>query len=64
MLGAFAAGGLVIGLGQQFVGDLGGGPAAYGMLFAAVFLGLAARHVARARGCSPGSPGGGCSGCP
>ncbi len=41
MLGAFAAGGLVIGLGQQFAVDLGGGPAAYGVLFAAVFLGLA-----------------------
>ncbi len=41
MLGAFAAGGLVIGLGQQFAADLGGGPAGYGVLFAAVFLGLA-----------------------
>jgi dTMP kinase len=41
MLGAFAAGGLVIGLGQQFAVDLGGGPAAYGVLFAAVFFGLA-----------------------
>jgi dTMP kinase len=41
MLGAFAAGGLVIGLAQQFAVDLGGGPAAYGVLFAAVFFGLA-----------------------
>lgn len=41
MLGAFAAGGCVIALGQQFVALLGGGNAAYGMLFGAVFLGLA-----------------------
>lgn len=42
MLGAFAAGGAVVGLARTFVGDLGGGDAAYGMLFAGVFLGLAA----------------------
>jgi dTMP kinase len=42
MLGAFAAGGLVIGLGQRFAADLGAGPAGYGVLFAAVFIGLAA----------------------
>jgi dTMP kinase len=41
MLGAFAAGGLVIGLGQRFAQDLGAGPAGYGVLFAAVFIGLA-----------------------
>ena len=41
MLGAFAAGGCVIALGQQFVALLGGGDAAYGILFGAVFLGLA-----------------------
>jgi dTMP kinase len=42
MLGAFAAGGAVIGLARTYVGDLGGGDAAYGVLFGAVFLGLAA----------------------
>jgi dTMP kinase len=41
MLGAFAAGGAVIGLARTYVGDLGGGDAAYGMLFGAVFTGLA-----------------------
>lgn len=41
MLGAFAAGGAVIGLARTYVGDLGGGDAAYGVLFGAVFLGLA-----------------------
>ena len=42
MLGAFAAGGLVIGLAQRFVADLGAGAPGYGALFAAVFLGMAA----------------------
>ena len=41
MLGAFAAGGAVIALGRQFVGLLGGGEAAFGLLFGAVFSGLA-----------------------
>ena len=41
MLGAFAAGGLVIGLAQRFVKDLGAGAAGYGVLFAMVFLGMA-----------------------
>jgi dTMP kinase len=41
ILGAFAAGGAVIGLARTYVGDLGGGDAAYGVLFGAVFLGLA-----------------------
>jgi dTMP kinase len=41
MLGAFIAAGAVIGLARTFVGDLGGGEAAYGILFAAVFTGLA-----------------------
>lgn len=41
MLGAFAAGGAVVGLARTYVGDLGGGEAAYGVLFGAVFLGLA-----------------------
>jgi dTMP kinase len=41
MLGAFAAGGFVIGLAQAFVNDLGAGSPGYGILFAAVFGGLA-----------------------
>jgi dTMP kinase len=39
--GAFAAGGVVIGLARVYVADLGGGDPGYGMLFAAVFAGLA-----------------------
>jgi dTMP kinase len=41
ILGAFAAGGVVIGLAQVHVSDLGGGNAGYGVLFGSVFLGLA-----------------------
>ena len=41
MLGAFAAGGIVIGLAQAFVADLRAGSPGYGTLFAAVFVGLA-----------------------
>ncbi|MEI7697955.1 MAG: dTMP kinase, partial [Actinomycetes bacterium] len=41
MVGAFIAAGAVIGLARTFVGDLGGGEAAYGILFGAVFTGLA-----------------------
>ena len=41
MVGAFSAAGAVIGLARTFVGDLGGGDAAYGVLFASVFTGLA-----------------------
>ena len=41
MVGAFCAAGAVIGLARTFVGDLGGGDAAYGVLFGAVFTGLA-----------------------
>jgi dTMP kinase len=41
MIGAFSAAGAVIGLARTFVGDLGGGDAAYGVLFGAVFAGLA-----------------------
>ena len=39
--GAFAAGGVVIGLARVYVADLGGGNPGYGVLFAAVFAGLA-----------------------
>jgi dTMP kinase len=39
--GAFAAGGVVIALARVYVADLGGGDPGYGMLFAAVFGGLA-----------------------
>ncbi|WP_308113472.1 dTMP kinase [Kineosporia corallincola] len=42
MLGAFAAAGFVIGLAQTYVHDLGAGQPGYGMLFASVFIGLAA----------------------
>jgi dTMP kinase len=41
MIGAFIAAGAVIGLARTYVGDLGGGDAAYGVLFGAVFTGLA-----------------------
>ncbi len=41
MVGAFVAGGTIIGLGRTFVGDLGGGNTAYGVLFGAVFTGMA-----------------------
>lgn len=41
MLGAFAAGGVVIGLGKQYVTLLDAGNAGYGVLFGAVFTGLA-----------------------
>jgi len=41
MLGAFFAAGAVIGLARTFVSDLQAGEAAYGILFGAVFLGLA-----------------------
>lgn len=40
IIGAFAAGGVVIGLARTFVSDLGGGDPGYGLLFGAVFLGL------------------------
>lgn len=40
IIGAFAAGGVVIGLARTFVDDLGGGDPGYGVLFGAVFLGL------------------------
>ncbi len=39
--GAFAAGGVVVGLARVYVADLGGGDPGYGLLFAAVFGGLA-----------------------
>ncbi|HEU5042747.1 MAG TPA: dTMP kinase [Nocardioidaceae bacterium] len=40
IVGAFAAGGVVIGLARTFVSDLGGGNPGYGVLFGTVFLGL------------------------
>jgi dTMP kinase len=40
IVGAFAAGGVVIGLARTFVADLGGGEPGYGVLFGTVFLGL------------------------
>lgn len=41
ILGAFAAGGLVAGVAQSYVATMGGGNAGYGILFGAVFSGLA-----------------------
>lgn len=41
MLGAFGAGGFVIGVGPTFASDLGAGGPGYGILFASVFTGLA-----------------------
>ncbi|HEV8055625.1 MAG TPA: dTMP kinase [Nocardioidaceae bacterium] len=41
IVGAFGAGGVVIGLARVHVDDLGGGDPAYGVLFGAVFMGLA-----------------------
>ncbi|GAA3473082.1 dTMP kinase [Nonomuraea roseola] len=41
MLGAFAAGGAVIGVAKVYVVSLGGGDAAYGVVFGAVFVGMA-----------------------
>jgi dTMP kinase len=42
LLGAFAAGGTVVGLAPTFVRGLGAGNPGYGVLFGAVFVGLAA----------------------
>ncbi len=41
IIGAFAAGGIVIGSATLYAHSLGGGNAAYGVLFASVFIGLA-----------------------
>ncbi|MFC7329227.1 dTMP kinase [Marinactinospora rubrisoli] len=41
MLGAFAAGGAVVGVGRVYVADLGGGNAGFGVMFGAVFTGMA-----------------------
>ncbi|MGW2214594.1 dTMP kinase [Nonomuraea sp. NPDC001684] len=41
MLGAFAAGGAVVGVAKIYVVALGGGDAAYGVVFGAVFVGMA-----------------------
>ncbi|MEU8356321.1 dTMP kinase [Nonomuraea sp. NPDC048882] len=41
MLGAFAAGGAVVGVAKVYVATLGGGDAAYGVVFGAVFVGMA-----------------------
>ena len=49
MMGAFAAGGLVIGLATRFVKDMGAGVPGYGMLFVAVFTGMALGIVAGPR---------------
>ncbi|HXV93502.1 MAG TPA: MFS transporter [Pseudonocardia sp.] len=41
IIGAFAAGGIVVGSATLYAASLGGGNAAYGILFVAVFIGLA-----------------------
>ena len=41
IVGAFAAGGIVVGSATLYAASLGGGNAAYGLLFASVFVGLA-----------------------
>jgi dTMP kinase len=41
IIGAFAAGGIIIGSATLYAHGLGGGNAAYGVLFASVFIGLA-----------------------
>ncbi|MBG0814468.1 dTMP kinase [Planomonospora sp. ID82291] len=41
MIGAFAAGGAVVGVAKIYVEALGGGDAAYGVVFGAVFAGMA-----------------------
>jgi dTMP kinase len=41
IIGAFTAGGIVIGSATLYAASLGGGNAAYGLLFASVFVGLA-----------------------
>jgi dTMP kinase len=46
ILGAVAAGAAAIGLSPQFVADLHGGPAGYGILFATIFVGLASGMLA------------------
>src|SRR6478672_9243260 len=40
MVGAFAAGGVVVGLSRTYVADLGGGDTGYGVLFGAVCVGM------------------------
>jgi dTMP kinase len=55
IVGAFAAVGTVAACGRLYVGNLGGGDAAYGLFFGAVFLGLAA-GMAGARVMLPGFP--------
>ncbi len=40
ILGAFAAGGVIIGTGKIYAASLGGGDAAYGVLFGSIFVGL------------------------
>ncbi|WP_007516565.1 MULTISPECIES: bifunctional MFS transporter/dTMP kinase [Pseudofrankia] len=49
ILGGFAGAGCVIALGKLYVQILGGGDAAYGVLFAAVFIGLATGMAAGPR---------------
>ncbi len=47
IFGAFAAGGVVVGTAKFYAISLGGGDSAFYLLFALLFIGLAARHRAR-----------------
>jgi dTMP kinase len=58
MLGAFAAGGVVIGLARTFVTDLGAGDPGFGVLFGTVSAGYRCSSV---RDCSAVSADAGCS---
>jgi dTMP kinase len=49
IVGAFAAGGTVVGSATLYAASLGGGNAAYGLLFASVFIGLAMGMAAAPR---------------
>ena len=62
MLGAFSAAGVIVGLGYTYIPRRShGGSAGWGLVFAAIFIGLAHRHGLRVADRSATSPGGGCS---
>ena len=61
MVGAFAAAGVVIGLGYTYINyTLHGGSAGWGLVFAAIFVGIALGMLS-APGCSATSAAAGCS---
>ena len=64
MVGAFAAAGVVVGLGQPYINyTLHGGNAGLGLVFAAIFVGMAVGMVLGTRS-SATSAAAGCSGSP